>query len=215
MKNKNITFYTILVRIFVLAFLSSLSITSYGCGNDTKVQLSSTLGNQSQEDLSKNDITSENDMDSSTDENANIYVYVCGAVKNKGVYEIPAGSRIADALGAAGGALDNADLDNINLADLAEDGMQIRIPYEGEQAAADSSSVNGNTANSESSGKVNINKASKEELMTLSGIGESKANLIINYREENGAFSKIEDLMKIEGIKEGVFNKIKDDISVK
>lgn len=150
--------------------------------------------------------------DSAIEENEDIYVHVCGEVNQPGVYCLPAGSRLYEAIEAAGGLKEGAAAESLNQAQEAKDGQQIYVPSieeplkegvyeEGEQAEA-------------SDGKINLNTAAKEQLMTLTGIGEAKAAAIIRYREENGGFQSIEELMEVEGIKEGVFNKIKDQIKI-
>lgn len=155
-----------------------------------------------------------------------VYVHVCGEVANPGVYPLSAGSRLYEAIQAAGGILENGAGDQINQAAQAEDGQQIYVPsreeaalgvyggvYEVRQGESDSGNVmkRGQAADD---GRINLNTASKEQLMTLSGIGEAKAASIIAYREEHGGFQRIEELMEVEGIKEGVFNKVKDQIGV-
>lgn len=139
---------------------------------------------------------------------AEICVYICGAVHEPGVYELPEGSRVHEALDMAGGMTEEAAAYALNLARIAVDGEQIYVP--------DAEEIQGQSILSGSGyeKKVNINTASMEELMTLTGIGEAKAESIIRYREENGGFQSIEDLMEIGGIKEGVFEKIKDDITI-
>ena len=149
---------------------------------------------------------------------AGIYVYICGEVANPGVYELSEDSRIYEAVDAAGGFTENAARECVTLASKVSDGMQITI-YNREEAAsllADSAPVGENAGKSGTSGSglVNLNTATKEELMTLKGIGESKAEDIIRYREKSGGFKKIEDIMKISGIKENGFQKIKDSITV-
>lgn len=144
-------------------------------------------------------------------------VHVCGEVANPGIYELPAGSRIYEAVKAAGGFTENAEEESVNLASPIEDGVQIRIysKDEAETLAAGAAPFDGFEASGE--GKepvVNLNTATKEELMTLSGIGESRAEDIIRYREENGGFQNIEDIMKVSGIKDAAFQKIKDRITV-
>ena len=144
-------------------------------------------------------------------------VHVCGEVANPGIYEFPAGSRIYEAVKAAGGFTENAAEESVNLASPIEDGVQIRIysKDEAETLAAGAAPFDGFEASGE--GKepvVNLNTATKEELMTLSGIGESRAEDIIRYREENGGFQNIEDIMKVSGIKDAAFQKIKDRITV-
>lgn len=142
------------------------------------------------------------------EESGKIYVHVCGKVKNPGVYELDSGSRIFEAIEAAGGMTNKIAENAINQAQLLSDGQQVYVPSREEiQNQNDEPAIMDN-------GKVNINKASKEELMTLSGVGEAKADAIIRYREENGNFKSIEEIMEIEGIKEGVFRKIEDQITV-
>lgn len=153
-------------------------------------------------------------------ENTSVFVYVCGAVKRPGVYELPAGSRVVDAVRSAGGLAAEADSTRINQAELLTDGQQITVLTKAETAdlpAQGSASAGKNAVNGgqpENTAKVNINTAAKEELMTLKGIGESRAEDIIAYRETNGAFDRIEDIMKVSGIKTSLFNKIKDRITV-
>jgi competence protein ComEA len=156
-------------------------------------------------------------------------VYVCGAVNAPGVYELNAGSRINDAVKAAGGFSPNADTVYVNLAADLKDGMKLYIPtLEETSALADKDRQRASEApmtyDIEESelqdqadspgGLININTASKEQLMTLPGIGEKVAGRIIEYREKNGSFSKTEDIMKISGIKEKLFSKIRDKITV-
>lgn len=148
-----------------------------------------------------------------------LYVHVCGAVNAPGVYELKTDARIYEALEAAGGMTEDAAADWINQAEALSDGERIYVPTQ-EETEESAQSVsgrwadpNGNAGGSVSD-KININTAAKEELMTLSGIGASKAESILKYRQEHGNFQSIEDLKKIEGIKDGVFNKIKDDITV-
>ena len=137
-----------------------------------------------------------------------IFVHVCGEVKTPGVYELEAGSRIFEAIEAADGMTKAAAEDSVNQAEILVDGQQLYVPSKEEVQKE-------NDKNSETDdGRVNINKASKDELMTLAGIGEAKADAIIRYREENGAFKSIEEIMEIEGIKEGIFRKIEDQITV-
>lgn len=138
-----------------------------------------------------------------------LYVQVSGAVKEPGVYQLAEGSRIFQAVELAGGLSEQADPDRINQAECVQDGQMIYIPAAGEQeperASEDSQSGDG---------RINLNTATEAELMTLPGIGAAKAGSILAWREANGGFGQIEDLMKVEGIKDGVFAKIKDSVSV-
>ena len=150
--------------------------------------------------------------ESAIEENEEIYVHVCGKVNQPGVYCLPAGSRLYEAIEAAGGLKEGAAAESLNQAQEAQDGQQIYVPSI-EEASGGEASEAGVPAGA-SDGKMNLNTAAKEQLMTLTGIGEAKAAAIIRYREENGGFRSIEELMEVEGIKEGVFNKIKDQIKI-
>ena len=146
-----------------------------------------------------------------TADNGECAVYICGAVKNPGVYRFTGDARVCDAVEAAGGFRKKADRAAITQARPLNDGEQITIPKKGKNTGfAKKQSVGGGRE----SGLVNINQADLAELMTLAGIGEAKAQLIIDYRTENGSFASVEDIMKISGIKEGIYNRIKDQITV-
>ena len=142
-----------------------------------------------------------------------VYVYVCGAVNAPGVYELKEGARVFEAIQLAGGLTEAAAADAVNQARIVTDGEQIRVPTV-EEAQNQGAGVAGEVTEGTENNKININTAGKEELMMLTGIGEAKAESIMDYREKNGSFTSIEELMQIEGIKEGVFNKIKDDITI-
>jgi competence protein ComEA len=131
-------------------------------------------------------------------------------VVNPGVYELPAGSRVFDALELAGGITEEGVPTALNFAEQIYDGEQILVPTWEEYEAG--WTVSGTEA--EEDGLININTATKEQLMTLNGIGESRAQAIIAYREEHGPFTAIEDLMLVSGIKEAAFEKVKDYITV-
>ena len=171
--------------------------------------------------------------DASSEETKTLVVHICGAVSAPGVYELPAGSRIIDAVEAGGGFLPEADEACCNLAEEIVDGCQIYIMTKTEscadgqtekkagiQTSPDSDmqttdrNVRSNSAPALENGLVNLNTADVAALMTLPGIGESRAKAIISYREQHGAFAQIEDIMKISGIKQAAFSKIKDKITV-
>lgn len=149
---------------------------------------------------------------------AEIYVHICGAVVKPGVYVLASGSRIFEGIEAAGGFREDACEDFINLAQTLQDGQRIVIPTvkEAEEAAKDSSYLEqwGPEETQNADGRVNINTASEQELSAISGIGAGKAAAIVQYRQENGVFSCIEDIMQVSGIKEGTYEKIKDKITV-
>ena len=142
-----------------------------------------------------------------------IRVYVCGAVVNPGVVEISAGSRAEDALLAAGGFAEEAAREAVNLADWVSDGQKLYFPAEGEVFAADAGGAS--SGGEAASGLVNINTADAATLCTLPGVGESRAADIIAYREANGGFDSCEDIMKVSGIKNALYEKIRDKITVK
>lgn len=163
----------------------------------------------SEEELEEKGVSGDEDgMEKDGIEKEGIFVHVCGEVVHPGVYELKAGSRVYEAVKAAGGMSENAAQNFLNQAEILEDGQQIYVPSEEE--ISDTDSENGRTDD----GKVNLNQASKEQLMTLPGVGEAKADAIIRYRSEKGDFRSIEEIMEIEGIKEGVFKKIEDWITV-
>lgn len=147
------------------------------------------------------------------------YVHICGAVMNPGVYEVEEGQRIYQVVERAGGYTQDAASDYLNLAAAVSDGMKLTVPTQEELQSESGESIYGistpqDTAAESGSAKINLNTAAKEQLMGLSGIGEARAGDIIRYREEHGGFKKIEDIMKIPGIKDAAFQKIKDQVTV-
>lgn len=142
-----------------------------------------------------------------------LYVYVCGAVENPGVFSFKEGARVWEAIEAAGGFLPDAREDYWNQAMLLSDGQKIYIPRIDEEIEESSLETGVGSEDSEDI-RININTASKEQLMELPGVGESKAESIISFREENGDFASPEDIMKVTGIKEAMYSKIKDYIRV-
>ena len=161
------------------------------------------------------DEASENNGEEQTDTAAQtVFVYVCGAVESPGVYELRADARVFEAISSAGGITEEAAPDAVNQARVIVDGEQIYVPTVEEASSQTAGGGETTGTKGKENEKVNINTAGKEELMTLTGIGEAKADDILKYREEHGSFGSIEELMQISGIKEGVFNKIKDDITI-
>lgn len=152
------------------------------------------------------------------------YIHICGAVSHPGVYCLEAGSRIFQAVEAAGGFTKEAAEGYLNMAEPVTDGMKIIVPKQEELSGLEIYGMEGENAGSfvkEPGGSrqagvelVNLNTASKEELMTLTGIGESRAEDIIRYRETYGPFETIEDVMQVTGIKDAAFEKIREEITV-
>lgn len=146
----------------------------------------------------------------STTLEAVIFVDIKGAVKKPGVYQMKAGDRVKDAIDAAGGLTAEADSQKVNLAQRVEDQMVIVVPKVGEEAEAIPAGVTSKETSKE--GKVNINTATVEELKTLKGVGEKKAEAIIEYRKKNGSFKTKEDLMKVRGIGKKLFESFEERI---
>lgn len=198
----------------------------------------SDAGNGTESDSGKH--TSDADIDNGSEavsdkemQQAMIYVDVCGAVANPGVFQLAAGSRVFQAIEAAGGYLPEAALTCVNRAGVLTDGQQLYILTQeemerqgldpAEMAKASDGQMNGSAGTGQNTGmnaqvqqdnRININTADEAQLTTLTGIGATRAQAIIAYREENGPFAAIEDIMNVQGIKEGTFAKIKDEIVV-
>lgn len=146
----------------------------------------------------------------STTQETVIFVDIKGEVRNPGVYQMKVGDRVKDALEAAGGLTAEADSQKVNLAKRLEDQMVIVVPKVGEEAEEIPAGETRKEATKE--GKVNINTATVEELKTLKGVGEKKAEAIIEYRKKNGSFQTKEDLMKVRGIGKKLFESFQERI---
>ncbi len=197
------------MRNFLMFAMIFTSLTMCACGN--KGLLTDATGTEvvMADETEPSETADTVGADAEESSAARIVVYVTGAVNVPGVYELRSGDRIYQAIDMAGGMTDDAADGAINLAELITDGQQITVYTEDELEEVQ-------IAEQESkSGLVNINTATSEELCTLPGIGEAKASSIIAYREQNGAYSSIEDIKNISGIKDGVYSKIKDYICVK
>lgn len=192
--------------VFLLLLFGLLS----GCKQEGIILSSDADGNDTEKAVISSETLQEDEKDLQKEsEDEEVYVYVCGHVREPGVYRLDSDARICDAIEKAGGLTEDANDIALNQAERIVDGMSLYVP------GIDEEMSNGNTQNSvREDGLVNINTADKETLMTVPGIGESKADAIIAYRNEHGTFGKIEDLMNIPGIKDGVFQKIKDYIKV-
>lgn len=163
------------------------------------------------EKLSDEEMTEEDENWMDEYQTNDVYVDIGGEVKNPMLLQLPSGSRIDDAIKAAGGLTDKADLSNVNRAQLLEDGQKILIPTLGDSASAEEAQK---ISDAQKDVKVNINTANDDELRTLDGVGPATAEKIINHREKNGRFKSIEDIMDVSGIGEKTFERLKDDICV-
>jgi len=195
-------------RVAVIAFLAALIVIGsfYGSWQNNVVPESTSGGRQ---------------LDGSRPASADlVLVYISGAVNNPGVYKLKPGSRIIDAIKTAGGLSGTAAGDKVNLAQLVKDGMHIHVPEKPSVKPARAcvkpvkrvivSSADTATMNV----KISINTADKTELMKLPGIGPTLAGRIITYRKEKGEFQVIDDVMKVVGIGEAKFKKLKDKITI-
>ena len=217
----------------VVEDMSSGSANYSRSGYDKTVD--STLVDNKKEEFTKNSRGKSADVQPTGEESPNagagrIFVHVCGAVKKEGVYELSPDARVVDAIRAAGGCTKKAASFGINQAEALKDGVQVYVPTKAELkkgtngvgslasfgtgGARTGLSSQGMNPGGGGDALININLATKEELMKLNGVGEAKAELIINYRQAKGGFKDIKDIMKIKGIKQKFFDKIKDKICV-
>ena len=161
-----------------------------------------------------------------TTEENEVIIHITGSVKNPGIVRLKEGSRIEDAIEAAGGLTENADISKVNLAYVVDDGTKIKIPSSQEEDIGDEEIIDSGsgeniiiekntTSSNKSSQTININKATETELQTLPGIGASLASRIIEYRSQTGKFGSIEEIKNVNGIGDSKFENIKDLISVK
>lgn len=213
---------------FLVIGILCTTIFCYGCNESLDISTSNTLASdmteEASEDYTESEAISTDYIDgNSKTENTCVYVYVCGQVNNPGVYELHVGDRICDAIKSAGDFTNEAFIEGLNQAMLVSDEMMVYVPSVDEKDQANVVTVSNsgtlgelssNSSGNNSSGKININTASKEELMMLPGVGESRALAIITYREEHGEFKAVEDIKNIQGIKNGIFENIKDLIIV-
>ena len=169
--------------------------------------------NQNQEELQ---IQEEAETPEEVEEPKEIVVHIAGAIKTEGVILLQEGARINDAIEKAGGVTEEADMTQVNLATILEDGMKIYIPKKGEDNGnmEEEMTLKEETQETKTTTKININKANQTELEALPGIGTATATKIIDYREENGKFKTIENIKDVSGIGEAKYNSIKDLITV-
>ncbi len=210
----------VVAMLVVIAMASGLAMASFGGKSDgvafERNDGSGTSVEREAEDALSDDAAGSSKKSSSA---AEVYVDVDGAVVSPGVYRLKEGARVSQAIDAAGGLTAEADVTGLNRASKVADGQKIYVPKVGEQQAvtagggADGCAVVTSGAN-DAAGLVNINTASAAELQTLSGIGPSMAQSIIDERTKNGPFASVDDLMRVSGIGEKKLAKIKDCICV-
>ena len=206
-KEDVVLFFRQNVKSIILAFVCSLVLIIGGLfyfdQNKTEDYSGVSFSNISNE-------TNNKDEKAEDKHDEKIFVDVKGAVKHPGVFETIKDKRVKDLIEEAGGLLDDADTSTLNLSQKVKDQMVIYVLKHGEKPKqmSDGGSSSSNTD------VININTANKEQLMKISGVGKTKAEAIISYREKNGDFKKKEDITKVRGIGKATFEKIKDKIEV-
>lgn len=214
LNKKTIIFISIIIVCVIGTYYLFIKEKEY-IENDSNLIVSNGIEKEAKENDTK-DIEEKN----------KIVVYIAGAIKNEGVYELEENSRITDIIEKAGGLTDDANINNINLAYILQDGVKVYIPKDNDKNEikdetniyvskenGESNIDNGTSVETKNS-KININTATQTELETLPGIGPSTATKIINYRKENGKFNSIEELKKVSGIGDSKYNKIKEMIRI-
>lgn len=211
--NKKQKIILIIIVGFILLFIGYYIIKK--ANNSGYIELE-TQDNEYENDVIGNDV-----IEYETEiEDKDIIIHITGSIKKQGIVKVKQGSRISDVIDAAGGITDEADLSKINLAYIVQDGQKIYVPNindkenssniteeAGENVIEDDNNNNGE--------KININTASQTELETLDGVGPSTALKIINYRNQNGNFKKIEDIKNVPGIGDAKFESMKENICIK
>lgn len=212
LNNKKITIVVVIIIIGVIGYFL-YNYFGYGGMQENILEENNILLSCNEENISEK-------TNSSKQENT-IFVHIVGEVANPGIIELKEGDRVFNAISKAGGTTKNADTSKINLAELVEDGMKIKVPNvndkdeNNENISEKEISINKTQKTEKEIKVININTATKVELETLPGIGEATALKIISYRKEKGKFSKIEDIKNVSGIGDSKFEKIKKYISVK
>ena len=206
-KEDVVLFFRQNVKSIILAFLCSLVLIIGGLfyfnQNKTEDYSGVSFSNISNE-------TNNNDEKAEDKHDEKIFVDVKGAVKHPGVFETTKDKRVKDLIEEAGGLLDDADTSTLNLSQRVKDQMVIYVLKHGEKPKQ----ISDGGSSSSNTDVININTANKEQLMKISGVGKTKAEAIISYREKKGDFKKKEDITKVRGIGKATFEKIKDKIEV-
>lgn len=214
-ENKKKIISIALAIMIVIGFIIYMVINNQ---NDNEINFEELVTNQNNEENEQAGKDSENNTQEETKKE--IVVHITGEVKKEGVVYLEEGSRVVDAIKKAGGETKEADLSQVNLAYVLQDGQKIYIPNKNEKISAYTSENMGdnieqnNTTTKKEGAKVNINTAGVEELDQLPGIGPAIAQRIIDYRNEHGEFKKVEDVQEVKGIGDAKYSEIKDSITV-
>lgn len=190
----------------VLAFLAALLL--YGCDGESISLEEALVAESGVSEAGLEGALEEGAGTDAVEEHGTVYVYVCGAVRKPGVYALTSGSRVIAAIEAAGGFLPDAAREAVNLAKVVTDESQITVPDITQQE------LMVREESRERLGYINLNTATVDELCTLSGIGETRAQAILAYRREIGGFRDITQLLEVSGIGESLFDNIKGNIYI-
>ncbi|MET3617530.1 competence protein ComEA [Peptoniphilus olsenii] len=204
---KNLSYFLILLLLVFIGY------QVYSPNDEYDKELLSIDTSDEKSFSQNNDIESDNLEINSNSENQaqELFVHVSGAVKNPGLYKLSLGSRVADAIELAGGALENANLDVINLAKKLNDEEKIYLPLLGEDLPP-AVATNSSNINSSNLPKINLNTADHKELTQIPGVGEKTADKIIEYRA-NSPFNTIDDLKRVDGIGDKKFESMRDFVT--
>ena len=219
----------LVIGFVIYIFNTNENYSTLDLENDIVVESGEDVDNGKENSMQSADSTKDTDDDNDIDNKnqttegvVEIAVHITGEVKKQGLIYLKEGSRVADAIEKAGGETKNADLSQINLAYVLQDGQKIYVPNKNEKISqyitensGNNDTERSNTSNSDKEDKkVNINTANQSELDSLPGIGPSIAQKIIDYREENGNFKNIEELQNVKGIGDAKYEEIKDMVTV-
>ena len=215
-RNNKLSSLVFFTGLLVYLCLSSLMLT--GC-MDERVMYElddaedSDVSNLERDDTSDDAADEPKTEEQSSEEQKLLVVHLCGAVNNPGVYELEIDSRIIDGINKAGGFTEDASRDSLNLAMELTDGSRVYVPTVDEAVKEEQPQYVFTGKESENK-KVNINTADADELTTLSGIGKTRAEAVIEYRQQHGPFKSTEEIMNVSGIGKASFEKLKDEITV-
>ena len=209
-----IVIWIIIIAVIIFIVLNIGKVTEFNKEEKENTTISTSI------EESKNDIEEKENKENkeeSKEMGTGIFVHIDGWIQNPGVYEIKENDRVNTIIEKAGGLKEGASIKSINLAARLSDGDKIYIPNREEEKQIETTEVKGNntgTVKITKNNKININKASISELKQITGIGESTANKIIDYRENVGKFKKIEDIKEVKGIGDSKYESIKDKITI-
>ena len=204
----------IIIAVIIFIVLNIGKVTEFNKGEKENTTINASI------EESKNDIEEKENKENKEETKemgTGIFVHIDGWIQNPGVYEIKENDRVNTIIEKAGGLKEGASIKSINLAARLSDGDKIYIPNREEEKQIETTEVKGNntgTVKITKNSKININKASISELKQITGIGESTANKIIDYRENVGKFKKIEDIKEVKGIGDSKYESIKDKITI-